>query len=64
MESTGTGLGLYRIDDSLHSERMHVHNGTHANRLVHRESDQAFIGPYAINAGASSASFRNSRTTA
>lgn len=67
MESTGTGLGLYRIDDSLHSERMHVHNGTHANRLVHRESDQAFIGPYAINASGEFRfipEFKNHRLTA
>ena len=49
MEATGTGLALYRIDDTLRAERVHVHNGTHANRLVHKESDQAFIGPYAID---------------
>lgn len=49
MERTGTGLGLYRIDDGLDIERVHIHNGTHANRFVHKESDQAFIGPYAID---------------
>src|SRR5690349_1283033 len=38
MKSTGSGLGLYRIDETLKSERVHVHDGTHANRLVHRES--------------------------
>jgi len=49
---TGSGLGLYRIGDDLKTmERVHVHNGTHANRLVHKESNQAFIGPYAIDAG-------------
>jgi len=48
-ESTGTGLGLYRIDETLRAERVHVSNGTHANRLVHRESNQCFIGPYAID---------------
>lgn len=49
-EGTGTGLGLYRIDETLKNmERVHVHNGTHANRLVHRESNQCFIGPYAID---------------
>ncbi len=48
-ESTGTGLGLYLIDDRLHSERVHIHNGTFANRMVHHESDQAFIGPYVID---------------
>jgi hypothetical protein len=47
---TGTGLGLYRIDETLNGERVHVHDGTHANRLVHAESNQAFIGPYAIDA--------------
>jgi hypothetical protein len=47
--STGSGLGLYRIEESLKAERVHVHNGTHANRMVHRESNQAFIGPYAID---------------
>lgn len=50
MKGTGSGLGLYRIDDSLKSERVHVHDGTHANRLIHRESNQCFIGPYAIDA--------------
>ena len=49
MESTGTGLGLYRIDGQLRSEIVHVHNGTHANRMVHSQSDTAFIGPYAID---------------
>ena len=46
---SGTGLGLYCIDENLKAERVHVHNGTHANRLVHRQSDQIFIGPYAID---------------
>jgi hypothetical protein len=45
---TGTGLGLYRISEDLKSERLHVHNGTHANRLIHKESNQCFIGPYVI----------------
>lgn len=48
-EPTGTGLGLYRINDQLEAQLVHVHNGTHANRMVHKESDQAFIGPYAID---------------
>lgn len=46
---TGTGLGLYRIDETLKSERVHVHDGTHANRLTHPASNQIFIGPYAID---------------
>src|SRR5689334_16816874 len=33
---TGTGLGLYRIDENLKPERVHIHNGTHANRFVHK----------------------------
>lgn len=49
-KGTGYGLGLYRIDETLTSERVHVHDGTHANRLIHRESNQCFIGPYVIDA--------------
>ena len=47
--ASGTGLALYRIDESLKMEKVHTHNGTHANRFVHKESNQAFIGPYAID---------------
>jgi hypothetical protein len=50
MKTTGTGLGLYRIDANLKSERVHVHNGTHANRLIHHETNQCLIGPYIIDA--------------
>lgn len=49
-KGTGYGLGLYRIDENLKSERVHVHDGTHANRLIHKESNQCFIGPYVIDA--------------
>jgi hypothetical protein len=49
MKGTGYGLGLYRIDGNLQSERVHVHDGTHANRMIHRESNQCFIGPYVID---------------
>jgi hypothetical protein len=48
-KTTGTGLALYRIDENLKMERVHLHNGTHANRLIHSESNQAFIGPYVID---------------
>ncbi|MCX6585651.1 MAG: hypothetical protein NTX13_03595 [Acidobacteria bacterium] len=48
--ATGTGLALYRIDSNLKTEQVHTHNGTHANRYLHKESSQAFIGPYAIDA--------------
>lgn len=50
MKGTGSGLGLYRIDENLKSERVHLHDGTHANRLIHHESNQCFIGPYVIDA--------------
>ncbi len=46
---TGTGLGLYRIDEELNISRVHVSNGTHANRLVHTPSNQIIIGPYVID---------------
>ncbi len=49
-KGTGMGLGLYRVDESLKSERMHIHDGTHANRLIHKESNQCFIGPYVVDA--------------
>jgi hypothetical protein len=51
MQSTGTGLGLYSIDSDLRATLVHTHNGTHANRFVHTESQQAIIGPYAIGLG-------------
>lgn len=47
--TTGTGLGLHRIDDKLSIERVHLSNGTHANRFVHKQSNQAIIGPYIID---------------
>jgi hypothetical protein len=46
---TGTGLALYRIDSDLTGEPVHFHDGTHANRLVHKESSQAIVGPYVID---------------
>ncbi|MBI4890970.1 MAG: hypothetical protein HY821_10130 [Acidobacteria bacterium] len=50
MKGSGSGLALYRIDENLKTERVHVHDGTHANRLIHHESNQCFIGPYVIDA--------------
>jgi hypothetical protein len=47
-KATGTGLGLYRMDETLKPELLHLHNGTHANRLIHHESNQCIIGPYII----------------
>ena len=43
---TGSGLGLYEIDENLKIRQRHVSDGTHANRLVHRPSNQIIIGPY------------------
>jgi hypothetical protein len=47
----GEGIGLYEIDADM-SFRLHPASvtGTFANRLVHWESKQAFIGPHAIDA--------------
>ncbi|WP_327640610.1 hypothetical protein OHB24_20140 [Kribbella sp. NBC_00482] len=48
---TGGGTGLFFIDDDLqltkHQESV---VGTYANRLVHKETDQLFIGPHVIDA--------------
>lgn len=48
--NTGGGTGLFTIDDDLVMEK-HPESvvGTYANRLVHAESDQLFIGPHVIN---------------
>lgn len=47
---TGSEDGLYSTDESFqlvrHAESV---GGTHAARLIHRESRQLFIGPYAID---------------
>jgi hypothetical protein len=48
-KATGTGLGLYRMDQTLKPELIHLHNGTHANRLIHHESNQCIIGPYILD---------------
>jgi hypothetical protein len=46
---TGSGLGLHVIDDRLNIRLVHRSDGTHANRYVHTQSQQAIIGPYAID---------------
>jgi len=51
MKNTGTGLSLYRIDEELKTAKLHNHDGTHANRMVHKESNQLFIGPYVVDPG-------------
>lgn len=48
--ATGTGLGLYRIDEGLDIRLVHRSDGTHANRFVHTPSNQAIIGPYVLDA--------------
>ena len=47
----GSGIGLYEIGEDM-SFRKHPASitGTFANRLVHWESKQVFIGPHAIDA--------------
>lgn len=46
---SGSGVGLYEVDDRLSMRQRHVANGCYANRFVHTQSNQAFIGPYAID---------------
>jgi len=46
---TGSGLGLHVIDDRLNIRLVHRSDGTHANRYVHTQSQQAIIGPYAVD---------------
>jgi len=50
-KTTGNGLGLYRIDDSLKIEGLDMPNGVYANRYIHHASNQCIIGPYIIDAG-------------
>ncbi len=47
----GKGLGLYEISEDM-TMRKHPASvtGTFANRMVHWDSEQAFIGPHAIDA--------------
>ncbi|MEA3224807.1 MAG: hypothetical protein U9Q07_02570, partial [Planctomycetota bacterium] len=47
----GKGIGLYEISEDM-TMRLHPASvtGTYANRLVHWESKQVFIGPHAIDA--------------
>jgi hypothetical protein len=47
----GSSDKLYEIDDALHRvTRPESVGGTPAGRMIHRESNQLFIGPYAIDA--------------
>ena len=45
----GSGTGLYVIDEKLNIEKLHVSNGTYANRMLHVPSNQIIIGPYVID---------------
>lgn len=46
----GSSDKLYEIDQGLRvTVRPESVGGTHANRMIHRESGQLFIGPYAID---------------
>ena len=48
---TGSSDKLYEIDRELNrTTRPESIGGTPANRMIHRESNQLFIGPYAIDA--------------
>lgn len=49
MLSSGTGLGLYRLDDTLKPTRLDTPNGVYANRFIHHPSNQCIIGPYIID---------------
>ncbi len=47
---TGSSDRLYTIDANLKLEiRSESNGGTHANRMIHRESDQLFMGYYVID---------------
>ncbi len=48
--ATGTGAGLYVIDDKLHlSKHPESLDGTYANRILHGPSNQAIVGPHLID---------------
>lgn len=46
---SGTGLGFYRIDETLKRTVLDVPNGVYANRFIHHASNQCIIGPYVID---------------
>lgn len=47
---TGSSDRLYTLDSNLNLEiRSESTGGTHANRMIHRESDQLFMGYYVID---------------
>lgn len=49
-KATGGGTGLFTIDDDMQIAKHPASVvGTYANRLVHKESNQLFIGPHVID---------------
>ena len=46
---SGSGTGLYCIDEDLNMQQVHVSNGVYANRMLHAPTHQVIIGPYAID---------------
>lgn len=49
-EGSGSGTGLYFLDDDFTLTKHPASVvGTYANRMVHKESDQLFIGPHVID---------------
>lgn len=46
---SGSGTGLYVIDETLKAEKLQVSNGTYANRMLHASSNRIIIGPYVID---------------
>ncbi len=59
---TGSPDKLYAIDSQLKmTERPESVGGTHAGRMIHRESQQLILGPYVIDAGGRVRAFDQSR---
>ncbi|MFU8854497.1 hypothetical protein ACNAW0_26475 [Micromonospora sp. SL1-18] len=51
-DRSGGGTGLFTVDDDFQLTKHPASVvGTYANRLIHKESDQLFIGPHAIDIG-------------
>ena len=46
---SGSGTGLYVIDENLDIQQVHVSNGVYANRMLHAPTNQVVIGPYIID---------------
>lgn len=59
-QGSGAGTGLFSVDDSMNIEKHPASVvGTYANRMVHRESDSAIIGPHIIDANGNVRTFRD-----